>query len=84
MGAAIIPIRQAYLNNCLPSKQRATLLSFDGLMSSVGGSTFQPLLGRAADVWGYGFSFLLAGCVQLLALPFVLLSKNENSEADQI
>ena len=35
--AATLPIRQAYLNGLIPSRQRATILSFDSLMASSGG-----------------------------------------------
>ena len=51
--AASMPIRQTYINGLIPSRQRATILSFDSMMSSTGGVWAQPLLGRAADVWGY-------------------------------
>ncbi|MCW2925991.1 MAG: major facilitator superfamily 1, partial [Thermoleophilia bacterium] len=34
MFAATMPIRQAYVNDMIPSKQRATVLSFDSLMGS--------------------------------------------------
>src|SRR5262249_2540886 len=51
--AASQPIRQTYLNGLIPSRQRATILSFDSLMGSTGGLSAQPALGRAADVWGY-------------------------------
>ena len=44
--AAEMPIRQAYINCMIPSKQRATILSFDSLMSSTGGVWAQPVLGR--------------------------------------
>ena len=47
------PVRQAYLNDMIPSKQRATVLSFDSLMGSAGGVVIQPVLGRVADVGGY-------------------------------
>ena len=47
------PIRQAFLNGVIPSEQRATVLSFDSLMSSLGGVVAQPALGRVADVSGY-------------------------------
>ena len=50
--AATMPIRQTYLNGLIPSQQRATILSFDSLMSSGGGVWAQPVLGRAADVVG--------------------------------
>ena len=48
------PVRQAYLNDMIPSKQRATVLSFDSLFGSLGGVFIQPALGRSADIWGYG------------------------------
>ena len=44
------PVHRAYLNDMIPSKQRATVLSFDSLMGSGGGVVFQPVLGRVADV----------------------------------
>jgi MFS family permease len=69
--AASVPIRQSYLNERIPSKQRATILSFDSLMSSSGAVVAQPILGRAADVWGYPASFLLSGGIAALALPFL-------------
>jgi MFS family permease len=69
--AASVPIRQAYLNDRIPSQQRATILSFDSLMSSSGGVVEQPILGRAADVWGYPASYVLSAGLSALALPFI-------------
>src|ERR671911_2521786 len=62
-----MPIRQAYINGIIPSQQRATVLSFDSLMSSAGGVVAQPALGRVADVSGYGPAILVSGVVQALA-----------------
>ena len=59
--AAEMPIRQAYLNDMIPSQQRATVLSFDSLMGSSGGVVIQPVLGKAADVYSYGTSFVFGG-----------------------
>ncbi len=80
--AASMPIRQAYLNDMIPSQQRATVLSFDSLMGSTGGVVIQPALGRAADVYSYGTSFVIGGLIELLAVPFLLLSRREGSRAD--
>ena len=77
-----MPIRQAYLNDMIPSQQRATVLSFDSLMGSTGGVVVQPVLGRAADVYSYSTSLVLGGLVELLAVPFLLLSRRERSPAD--
>ena len=82
--AATMPIRQTYLNGLIPSRQRATILSFDSLMGSTGGVWSQPLLGRAADVWGYGPSYLMSAGISALALPTLALSRRENAEADRV
>jgi MFS family permease len=80
--SAMLPIRQAYLNDMIPSKQRATVLSFDSLMGSSGGVVIQPALGKAADVWSYGTSFVVASAFQLIAVPFLMLSRRERVPAD--
>jgi MFS family permease len=80
--AATMPIRQAYLNGLIPSRQRATILSFDSLMTSGGGVWSQPVLGRAADAWGYGPSYVVAAGISALALPFLALSRRQHASAD--
>jgi MFS family permease len=82
LGAASMPIRQAYLNGLIPSAQRATILSFDSLMDSAGGVGIQPVLGRAADVWSYPASYLMAAGFYSLALPFLYLSRRQDAPAD--
>jgi MFS family permease len=82
--AASEPIRQTYINGLIPSRERATILSFDSLMSSTGGVWAQPVLGRAADVWGYAPSYLMGAGISALALPFLALSRRENAPADTV
>jgi MFS family permease len=82
MYSAALPIRMAYINGLIPSQQRATILSFDSLMASSGGVVAQPVLGRVADVWGYPASYLLSGAINVLAVPFVVLSRRQNARAD--
>lgn len=82
VSSASTPVRQAYLNDMIASKQRATVLSFDSLMGSAGGVVVQPLLGRAADLYGYPASLAVGGAVQLIAAPFILLSRRQRSPAD--
>ncbi len=82
--AATMPIRQSYLNGLIPSRQRATILSFDSMMSSGGGVWTQPLLGRAADAWGYAPSYLIGAGISALALPCLALSRRENAAADTV
>jgi sugar phosphate permease len=82
VAAAAGPVRQTYLNGLIPSTQRATILSFDSLSGSLGGVVFQPALGRAADLYGYGVSLVIGGAIQLLSIPFLLASRHRNDPAD--
>jgi MFS family permease len=81
--AAAAPIRQALLNDLVPSGQRATLLSADSLVAGSGGVVIQPVLGRAADVWGYGGSYVLGAVVQIVAVPLVRLARRGADDADR-
>ncbi|MCE3243904.1 MAG: transporter [Arthrobacter sp.] len=82
VAAAGTPVRQAYLNDMIASKQRATVLSFDSLMGSSGGVVVQPALGRAADVYGYPASLAVSGLIELMAVPFLLASRQQRHRAD--
>jgi MFS family permease len=82
--AATLPIRQTYLNGMIPSRQRATIISFDSMMSSSGGVWAQPVLGRAADVWGYASSYLISAGITAVAVPALALSRRQNAPADTL
>ncbi|MDO8338599.1 MAG: MFS transporter [Microcella sp.] len=76
------PAQRAYLNDMIPSAQRATVLSFHSLLGSAGGVAIQPALGRAADVGGYGYSLLWGGIVSTIAIPFLAASRAQRDPAD--
>ncbi len=78
------PIRQAYMNGIIPSRQRATVLSADNMLTSFGGVVCQPGLGKVAEVWGYPTSYLGSAAFQILALPFFILAKREKAKSDPI
>jgi MFS family permease len=84
MFAALTPVRQAYLNALVASKERATVLSFDSLLGSTGAVGIQPILGRAADAWSYPASYTLSAAIQALALPFLWLARHERAASDAI
>ncbi|HEY9477679.1 MAG TPA: MFS transporter, partial [Microbacteriaceae bacterium] len=71
-----------YLNDMIPSKQRATVLSFDSLFGSLGGVGIQPALGRAADLWGYGTSLVIGGAIELIGVPLLVASRRQHEPAD--
>ncbi|MGH8959439.1 MAG: MFS transporter [Acidimicrobiia bacterium] len=81
--SAVFPIRQAFLNGCIPSSQRATVLSLDALMGSAGGAVAQPILGRVADSRGYGASYLVATAIHAIALPFIYLARRQDAAGEQ-
>jgi MFS family permease len=80
--AAELPIRQAYLNDMIPSRQRATVLSFDSLMGNTGGVVIQPALGKVADVYSYSASLVVGAFIQLASAPFLVRSRREGAPAD--
>ncbi len=80
VSAAVRPVRQAYLNTFIPSKQRATMLSFDSLLGSSGGVVIQPLLGKVADKSSYAFSFVAGAGIESLALPLLFLADRSQSD----
>jgi MFS family permease len=82
--ATVMPVRQAYVNGLIPSELRATVLSFDSLMGSSGGVVLQPILGKAADVWGYPMSYAWSAGMQALAVPFMLLARRQQAISDPI
>lgn len=84
MFAALTPVRQAYLNGLIASRERATVLSFDSLLGSSGAVAIQPILGRTADAWGYPVSYTCSAAIQALAIPFIWLARRERSASDSI
>ena len=78
------PIRQTYLNGLIPSKERASILSLDSMMASLGGVGIQPALGRAADVWGYASSYVIGAALSALSIPFLFASRRRNAAADTV
>jgi MFS family permease len=83
-SSTALPVRQAFVNGLIPSRQRATVLSFDSLMSSSGGVVLQPALGRAADLSGYPLTFVLGGIAQACALPLIALARREGAPSDRV
>jgi MFS family permease len=79
-----VPLRQTYLNGLIPSERRATMLSFDNLMTSAGAAIGQPVLGRVADARGYAFAYFVSAIVQVVSVPFLLLVRRANAASDPI
>jgi hypothetical protein len=54
------------------------------MFGSTGGVVIQPVLGKAADVWGYPFSYQLCALFQVFAIPFTWLAHREHAKADAL
>jgi MFS family permease len=85
MGWALSqPVQQAFVNACIPSKQRATVLSFSSLMGSAGGAVWQPALGRVADVYSLGIGYVAAGVLTAVQLPFLWAARRMKVAGDEM
>lgn len=84
LGSMVMPVRQSYVNELVPSEHRATVLSFDSLMGSSGGVASQPVLGRIADAGGYPLSYLASAAIQAFAIPCMVLAQRQRASSDPI
>jgi MFS family permease len=63
------PVRQAYINEYIPSAQRATVLSFDSLFGDIGAVAGQVGLGYAAQVVSKAAAYAVGGVIYFVAAP---------------
>ncbi|HET7839395.1 MAG TPA: MFS transporter, partial [Rectinemataceae bacterium] len=77
------PVRQAFLNELIPSSQRATVLSFDSLVGDGGAIVGQTGLGWVSKGYGLGAGYLGGSILLAGALPFLLLLRRLGSPADR-
>ena len=53
-------------------------------MGSAGGVVAQPVLGRVADISGYGPRTSSRRAIHAIAIPFIVLSRREHAVSDPI
>jgi MFS family permease len=78
------PVRQTYLHHSIPSTERATLVSFDamvGSLGSIGGSTGLGYLSQERSVPA---GFVVGGLATVLAIPIFARLRSLNEPADRI
>jgi len=83
MGVTM-PVRQAYLNQVTESEYRATVISFDAMVTSVGGVGGQVGLGAVSDNRSLSAGYIVGGALTALALPPLLLLRRLGGPADQL
>ena len=86
MGASGVtsPVRQAYLHQVVPSRQRATVVSFDSMISNTGGIGGQVGLGALGESRSVGAAFVAGGIATALALPLLARVRSLGGAADRI
>jgi predicted MFS family arabinose efflux permease len=80
----ISPVRQAYVHNIAPSEHRATVISFDAMVSSIGGVGGQLGLGRVAGGSGFAAGYVTGGVLTIIAWPLIFGVRRVGGEAYRI
>ena len=78
------PVRQAYLHQVVPTQQRATVVSFDSMVSNLGGVGGQAGLGALGEARSVGAAFVVGGVATVLALPLLRSVRRLGGPADRI
>ena len=80
----MIPVRQAYFHQMVPTQERATVLSFDSMIANAGGVAGQAGLGGLGDARSVQAGFVVGGLATLLAIPMVAAVRSMEEQADVI
>ncbi len=68
LGSCIRPVAGGYVNRRVGSERRATILSMQGMVSSLVLAALAPAAGSATDQWGLSPAFALVGAFTVVAL----------------
>jgi MFS family permease len=80
----LTPVRQTYLHHSIPTSERATLVSFDALMGSLGSVGGQTGLGYLSQERSIPAGFVVGGLATILAIPIFAKLRALNEPADII
>ena len=78
------PVRQTYFHRSIPTTERATLVSFDSLVGSLGSVGGQAGLGYLSQERSIPAGFVVGGAVTILALPIFARLRSLDEPADYI
>jgi MFS family permease len=80
----MMPVKQSYLHQIIPSAQRATVISFNSMIDSAGGVVGQTGLGYLSRQQDIASGFVVGGVATVLAIPFLLMLRGLGDPADHI
>jgi MFS family permease len=78
------PMRQAYLNNLIPSNKRATVLSFDSLVSNAGATAGGPALGYVDRAFGTQYGYMIGAVLLAMGVPMFVRLRRFKDVADDL
>ena len=78
------PVRQTFLHSLIPTSERATLVSFDALLGSLGSVGGQTGLGYLAQVRSVADGFVLGGLATGVAVPLYAMLRRRGEPSDRI
>lgn len=78
------PVRQAYLQQLIPSERRATVTSFDSMVAGVGGTGGQLGLGALGEARTISSAFVVGGLAVAAVLPPLARLRRIGGRADLI
>ncbi len=77
-----MPVRQAFIHGMVASEERATVVSFDSLISGVGSVAGQAGLGIYSENQGYSAAYVVGGAITLASAPIVWAARRLHAPAD--
>lgn len=77
------PVKQAYLHQLIPSRQRASVVSFDAMMGNAGGVIGQSGLGYLSRARSIADGYVIGGLATLFALPVLALLRGLGDPSDR-
>jgi MFS family permease len=78
------PVRSAYLHQVVSSEQRATVVSFDSMLSNAGSIGGQVGLGAIGEARAVGSAFVVGGVATAAALPLLARLRRVGGDADLV
>jgi MFS family permease len=84
IGGVTQPVRQTYLHQSIPTSERATLVSFDSLVGSLGSVGGQTGLGYLSQERSIPAGFVVGGLATILAVPIFARLRALDEPADRI
>lgn len=76
------PVKQAYLHQLIPSRQRASVISVDSMIGNSGGVLGQSGLGYLSRARSIADGYVVGGLATLFALPVLVLLRRLGDPAD--